>query len=391
MRTVKEAGDLKDKRVFLRVDFNIPIVTASKSFRIKNHKETIDFLVSQGAKIALVSHLAGPAFGGSGSSFRPMLDGIKTNLGCDIAFEEDILNPRLESQLTLFENIRRYDEEENNDQTFAANLAKSFDIYVNDAFSVSHRSHASVTGIVKNLPSYAGLALIKEIDSLKKVMDSPAEGKVLVIGGAKVEDKAPVIKNFIDPSSISADADNYGASKSEKILLGGVVANTFLRRAGIEIGNSVSGELQLIEGIDSSKIILPQDAVIGASPMDGKSEFMTLGNVPIGNMILDIGPGTADMYKEILRNAKTIIWNGPMGYTENRIFCEGTKAVAEAIALNKNSFSVIGGGDTLAFLEKESMLDKFSQLSSGGGAMLEFLAGKRLPGLEALEYYGKSS
>ena len=365
MKSIKEATDLENKRVFLRVDFNVPIETASKSFRIKNHKETIDFLFSQGAKVALVSHIA------NGSSFRPILDGIKKNLGYDIAFENDILNPNLESQITLFENIRRYNQEEQNDQTFILSLSKGFDIYVNDAFSVSHRAHSSVEGIAKVLPSYAGLALIREADSLKKVIESPAEGKVLVIGGAKVEDKAPVIKNFI--------------SKSEKILLGGVVANTFLRRSGIEIGNSVSGDLQLIEGIDSSKIILPQDAVIGASPMDGRSEFMTLGNVPIGNMILDIGPGTVDMYKEILRNAKTVIWSGPMGYTENRIFCEGTKAVARAIS--KDTFSVVGGGDTLAFLEKENMLDKFSFLSSGGGAMLEFLADKRLPGLEALRYY----
>lgn len=332
--------ELRGKNVLLRVDFNVPVENGKilDIYKIKAHKETIDYLISRGVKLTLLSHIT------SVDSFEPMLEQIKMILETE--------------SFSLYENIRKYQGEEDNSEEFAKELAKPFDIYVNDAFSESHRDYASITSVTKFLPSYAGLLLIKEIENLEKVIKLPKEKKTLIIGGAKVETKFPVIKNFID--------------KAENILVGGAVANVFLKSSGVDIKKSLVDDDFLDEAkkiIASLNIVVPEDYVFS------------------GDMILDIGSKTTGNFSEIIKNSETIIWNGPLGKAEISELSSGTKAVAEAI-INSSAFSVVGGGDTIAFIEKNSLIDKFSYVSTGGGAMLKFLAEDKLPGLEVLGYYG---
>ncbi len=365
--------DLKDKKVFLRVDFNIPIENGEikEKYRVKAHKDTIDFLLLAGAKVALVSHIDG--------NFKDIVPKIEEILGHQLTFEEDILNPKLNSQLTLFENVRKYEGEEINDGGFAEDLAKNFDVYVNDAFSVSHREHASISAVTKFLPSYAGFLMEKEINNLDKILKAPADGKTIILGGAKISTKIPVIKNFL--------------SKAEHILIGGALANTIFKFKGLDVGRSVIEDSKVEQVLketdwDDPKILLPKDIVV-SDDRSGKStpEILPLQNLKDNQYILDIGPETAKQFSDIIKNSKTVIFNGPLGLAEIEAFSVGTKIVLDSIIRSK-AFSVIGGGDTLALVEKLGLLGKFSYVSTGGGAMLEFLAGQRLAGLEALNYYG---
>lgn len=331
--------DLSGKKVLLRVDFNVPVLNGKilETYRISAHKETIDYLISRGAIITLLSHSTAI------DSFEPLLKQIKTILGTE--------------SFSLYENVRKFEGEENNDEEFARDLAKPFDIYVNDAFSESHRDYTSVTSVTKFLPSYAGLLLIKEIENLERVIQMPKENKTLIIGGAKAEVKFPVVENFLD--------------KSEHILVGGVVANIFLKASGVDIGESVVDDNFILKAkslILDKHIIVPED-------------FVTENN-----MILDIGPKTAENFFKIIKNSKLVIWNGPLGKVEVPEMSVGSKKIAEAI-VSSGAFSVVGGGDTIAYLQKINLIGKFGYVSTGGGAMLEFLAGNTLPGLEALNYY----
>lgn len=331
--------DLFGKKVLLRVDFNVPVLDGKilETYKVKAHKETIDYLTSRGAKLTLLSHIT------TVESFEPLLEQIKTILGTEDFF--------------LYENVRKYKGEETNDEKFAKELANSFDIYINDAFAVSHRKHASVVAITKFLPSYAGLLFIKEIENLKKILESPKEDKTLILGGAKVSTKFPVIKNFLD--------------KAENILIGGAIANVFLKARGIDIKKSLTDDKFLKDAknlLKEETLIIPEDYLVS------------------NDMILDIGQKTIDKFVKIISESKMVIWNGPLGKAEAEQFANGTKKIAEAVS-NSGAFSVIGGGDTIAFLEKNNIIGKFSYVSTGGGAMLEFLAGNKLPGLEALGYY----
>lgn len=331
--------DLNGKRVLLRVDFNVPVLNGKilDAYRIIAHKETIDYLISRGANLTLLSHIMAV------KSFKPLTNQIKRILGT--------------KDFYLYENVRKFDGEETNEDGFVKELAKPFDIYINDAFSVSHRNHASVVAITKFLPSYAGLLLIKEIKNLKKVLKPPKKGKTLIIGGAKIDTKFPVIKNFLD--------------KAENILIGGAVANVFLKTSGVDIEKSLTDDnfLEDANGLLKEKnIIIPEDYIVS------------------DDIILDIGQKTVKKFLRIIKKSEIIIWNGPLGRAETPQFSRGTKEIAEAIA-NSGMFSVAGGGDTIAFLEKFGLIDKFSYVSTGGGAMLEFLAGNRLPGLKVLGYY----
>lgn len=331
--------ELKNKKVLLRVDFNVPVENGKilNTYRISAHKKTIDYLISRGAVVTLLSHSTYV------DCFEPIVEQIKTILGTEKFF--------------LYDNVRKFKSEEDNNEEFAKELAKPFDMYINDAFSESHRNYASVTSVTKFLPSYAGLLLVKEIENLEHVIQLPKENKTLIIGGAKAEVKFPVIENFLD--------------KSENILVGGVVANIFLKASGIDIGDSVTDDNFILKAKDlllNARIMVPED-------------FLTENN-----MILDVGPKTAEKFSEIIKNSKVVIWNGPLGKTEVLEMSVGSKKVAEAI-INSKVFSVVGGGDTIAFLEKIGLIDKFSYVSTGGGAMLQFLAGNKLPGLEALGYY----
>ncbi len=331
--------ELSGKKVLLRVDFNVPVENGKifDAFKIKAHKETIDYLISNDAIVTLLSHITAV------ESFDPLLSQL-----------QEILQTK---DFSLFDNIRKYKGEETNDEGFAKGLAKSFDIYINDAFSVSHRNHSSVVAITKFLPSYAGFLLIKEIENLKKVLELPKEGKTLILGGAKISTKLPVIKNFL--------------GKAENILIGGAVANVFLKAKGVDIKKSLTDDSFLKSAknlLKEKNIFIPEDYVIS------------------NDMILDIGQKTIEKFLEIIKKSKITIWSGSLGKAEAENLSQGTKVIAEAI-ISSSAFSVVGGGDTVAFLEKTGLIDKFGYVSTGGGAMLEFLSGSKLPGLEVLGYY----
>ncbi len=391
MKTIDQLtkNELNGKKILSRVDFNIPVVDGkiAEVFRIKAARETVDYLLGSGAKVVLVGHIeAIPGFG-------PIVEQIGEILGQKIIFIplKDFIagNWKLETgNLFLVDNIRQDKREIENDKELAEELAKGFDFYVNDAFAVCHRNHTSVSAITGFLPSYAGFLIRKETENLSDALKAPAAGKVVVLGGAKISTKLPVIKNFLD--------------KAEKILIGGAIANSFFKARGIQIGASVvddtavdpvksrkAGTLEeLFDGVNISdpKIVLPESVVI-SEDRTGKAEITSrpVGDIAPNEMILDVCPEFAEEFAKIIQNSKMAIWNGPMGLAEVEKFAQGTKIVAEAVALAPRS--IVGGGDTIAAADKLGLLDKYSFVSTGGGAMLEFLAGNKLPGLEALGFY----
>lgn len=359
MRTVLDISNLKDKKVLLRVDFDVPVSNKGEieeNFRIKKQKEMIDWLVERGAKVVMVSHISAI------DSFSNMIPQMHIILGLEIGFiksVEEIDNYFVNySGVGLLDNVRGFEGEKDNGKEFGEKLSDGFDLYINNAFAVSHREHASVSSVAGLLPSYAGLLMKEEVSHLKRAIDAPKGGKVIIIGGAKAETKVPVIKNFID--------------KAELILLGGVVANDVLKEKGHDIGNSLVDEnsKELLVGLDinDSKLIVPEDFVI------------------FDNKILDIGEKTIRKYADLVSRASMIVWNGPMGLFENPSFAIGTNELAKAI-VSSNAYKIAGGGDTIRALNKSGIIGKFDFISTGGGAMLAFLAGQRLPGLEALGYY----
>lgn len=381
MKTLRDIPDLKDKKVLLRVDFDVPLRQDSRqavieeSFRIKKQKETLDYLISHGARVVMVAHLHNDE-----ASFSNLVPQLHMLLKYEFDFIKtpDLLGSST-SKLALLDNIRLFPGEKENDRDFARKLAtagsmeltegpEGFDLYVNNDFAVCHRNHASVSAVTEYLPSYAGFVIEGEIAALQKGIDSSRDGKVIIIGGAKAETKIPVIKKFID--------------NSEVILVGGVAANDILKEKGQDIGSSVvdANSKELLIGLDLNdpRLIVPSDFVV------------------FDNKMLDIGEKTIREYCGIISQAKTIIWNGSMGLFENPAFALGTNEVARAIS-QSNAYSIIGGGDTISAIDKIGLIGKFDPsissgrvfISTGGGAMLEFLAGNELPGLKALNYYGK--
>ena len=359
MKTIRDIIDFKNKKVLLRVDFDIPIgkdFVIADPFRILKQKSFIDYLVNQGARVVMIAHISAT------DSFAELVPQLHILLGHEVGFIkkiEDIAEYFENYQgVGLLENIRQFSGEIDNDETFAKSLSNGFDLYINNAFAVCHRNHASVSAITKFLPSYAGPLIEEETAKLQQAIQSPKGKKIVIIGGAKASTKVPVIKNFID--------------KAEKILLGGVVANDFLKAKGADVRNSIIDDnyQELLAGLDLNNpmLLAPKDFNI------------------FENKILDIGQETAKEYSEIIKNSKMIVWNGPMGMFENDRFASGTRVVAEAIA-DSTAFKVAGGGDTIAAINKFGLAGKFDFISIGGGAMLEFLAGNRLPGLDALGYY----
>ncbi len=356
MRTLKEAGDLKGKKVLLRADFDIPVSDKGQieeSFRIKKQKDTLDYLVGQGAQVVMVAHISAVP------SFAELMPQIHILLGHEVNFIKSIseVSAYLQNSTSpaLLENIRLNPGEEKNDKELASQLSKGFDLYVNNAFAVCHRNHTSVSGITDFLPSFAGLLVEQEIAELKKSIDAPAEGKIVIMGGAKASTKVPVIKNLIN--------------KAEAVLVGGVVANDILKQKGQDMGSSV---------VDSDLHLLLMNLDLNDSRLHVPEDFIVFDN-----KILDIGDQTMKKYLEIIGAAQTIIWNGPMGLFENPMFAKGTNEVAQAIS-ESSATTVMGGGDTISAVDKLHLLEKFGFVSTGGGAMLAFLAGDLLPGLEAL-------
>lgn len=372
MKKIQEINDLKNKSVLLRVDFDVPVLTndqrlitnnkfeIAETFRVKKQKPMIDFLLDKSAKVFMISHISAI------DSFGPILSQLENILNHQIRLEVELPNRSLTSKLILLDNIRKWPGEKENDEKFAEQLAQRFDLYINNTFAVCHRKHASVSAITDFLPSYAGLLIEEELVQLNKAINSSKEGKIIVIGGAKAETKVPVIKNLID--------------KAEKIILGGVVANDILKERGMDIDDSLADKnsKELLVGLDiyDSRLILAEDF-----------------NAP-GRKILDIGLASIKKFTDLISQSKMVIWNGPMGLFENPDYARGTNEIARAIA-SLDGFKIIGGGDTITAVNKLGLLNKYDPstslgqgfISTGGGAMLAFLAGEKLPGLEALGYY----
>lgn len=388
-RSLKSA-DFRGKRVLLRVDFNVPMSAGqiTDDTRIRAALPTIDFLRQRGARLLLVSHLGRPK-GGVKEELRldPVARQLEKLLDTPVTKVDSAVGPEAEraaaslkdGEVLLLENIRFYPGEEENDREFARELAGLAQVYVNDAFGTAHRAHASTVGVAEFLPAYAGLLMEKEIAALGQVLDNPASPFVAIIGGAKVSDKIGVIRNLL--------------SKVDALLLGGGMANTFLAAQDFALGQSkvepdkfdLARELIDEAKAKGVKLLLPADLVAADAfaPEAGQLIVKAELGVPQGWQALDIGPLARQQFAEEIKGAATVVWNGPMGVFEFPAFAKGTEAVAAALAAGK-AFSVVGGGDSAAALEKLGKTQAVDHVSTGGGASLEFLEGKTLPGIEIL-------
>jgi len=386
-RTVATA-DVAGKRILLRVDFNVPLDggAISDDTRIRASLPTIRLLRERGARVVLVSHLGRPKGKRDGFlSLSPIAERLSTLLdGTPVGFVDQVVGvdaeaataALVEGDLLLLENVRFEPGEERNDPDLARALARLGDVFVNDAFGAAHRAHASTVGVTAFLPAYAGLLLDAEVASLGGLLDAPERPFVAILGGAKVSDKLAVIGNLLQ--------------KVDAILVGGGMANTFLLAQGREIGGSLAERdlvpeaTRLLADAQRSgvELLLPSDLVIAPS-LDDEGRSVPAAAIPAGEAAYDIGPETVGRFAEAIAGAKTVFWNGPMGVFERSGFANGTLGVAEAVAACPG-FTVVGGGDSVAALEQAGLADRVSHVSTGGGASLEFVEGKTLPGIAAL-------
>ncbi|MDO8600641.1 MAG: phosphoglycerate kinase [bacterium] len=374
---------IKNKRVILRVDFNVPIARGkiADDFRIRETLPTVRLLLRHGNALVLVTHLGRPdSVQRSAFSVAPVARRLSRLLKKKVRFVKDpfsrdgfrVICALKSGEIVMIENIRFWKGEEQNSPVFAKKLATLGDVFVNDAFGASHRAHASVVGIAKFLPSYAGLLLEREVHLLLRLTRNPARPFVAILGGAKISDKLALITRLL------RDADG--------IILGGALANTIFAHVGFEVGKSVI-DTKFQNGRSlyrNKKILFPYDVVVARAVREGiATRVKKIGEVTSGDFILDAGPKTLEFFAKSLRGAKTIVWNGPLGMTDIEQFNKGTIAFAKMLK-KTIAFKVVGGGDTIAVLRKHNLLSGFSHVSTGGGAMLEFLAGKKLPGVEVL-------
>jgi phosphoglycerate kinase len=383
-KTIKDV-DLSGKRALMRVDFNVPLKNGqiTDDTRIRAALPTIQYALDHGASVVLMSHLGRPKGVDLSQSLKPAADRLAELLKRPVAFANDCVGAEVEAQVNalkpgdvlLLENLRFHKEEEKNDPDFAKQLAAWGDVYVNDAFGSAHRAHASTEAVAHFLPAAAGFLMEKEIKFLSKVFTDPEHPVVVILGGAKISDKLPVINNLLP--------------LADKIIIGGGMANTFLKAEGYELGDSLVERDALGQANDllsccSGKLMLPVDVIVAdAFSNDANSHEATVGQIKPGWRALDIGPHTVAQYVNALRDAKMIIWNGPMGVFEMPKFAAGTTAIANAVAAG-DAVSVIGGGDSVAAVEQAGVADKITHISTGGGASLEFLEGKELPGIAVL-------
>ncbi|WP_026700681.1 phosphoglycerate kinase [Salibacterium aidingense] len=383
--------DLKGKTVFCRVDFNVPMSEGkvTDDTRIRAALPTIEHLVEQGAKIILGSHLGRPK-GEAHDELR--LGPVAVKLGellhkdvkkVDEVFGEEAKKAAgdlVEGEVLLLENLRFEPGEEKNDETLAENLASLADVYVNDAFGAAHRAHASTEGVARHLPSVSGLLMEKELDVLGQALTTPERPFTAIVGGAKVKDKIGVIDNLLD--------------KVDNLIIGGGLAYTFVKAKGYEIGKSLLEEDKLDLAKDFMKkaedqgvqFYMPLDVTVADDfSRDANTKVVNIDNIPSDWEALDIGPKTIDTYKDIIQQSRLVLWNGPMGVFEYEIFSKGTRGIGEALAEAEDTYSVIGGGDSAAAVEKFGLAGQMSHISTGGGASLEFMEGKKLPGVAALD------
>ncbi|MCF7873109.1 MAG: phosphoglycerate kinase [Candidatus Omnitrophica bacterium] len=388
-KSVKDL-DLQGKKVLMRADFNVPLDSSQNitdDSRIQAALGTINYIRESGAKLILMSHLGRPK-GQKNQEFslKPVAERLSQLINQPVKMVDDCIGDKVKEaadglkngEVMLLQNLRFYPEEKNNDQEFAKKLASLANFFVNDAFGTAHRAHASTEGVTHFLDSAAGFLIDKEIQYFQKVLTEPKKPFVFILGGAKISDKIPVIENMID--------------KADSILIGGAMAYTFLKVKEIEIGSSLLEEdmFDVVKKILAKakekgvEILLPVDHLVTNDIQSGENTKVTEDvNIEEGWIGVDIGPKTEKLFEEKIRAAGTVVWNGPMGIFEKDQFAKGTKAVAEAIA-ESEAISVIGGGDTAAAVKKFELSDQMSHISTGGGASLQFLEGKDLPGISAL-------
>lgn len=389
-KTIKDIN-VSGKKVLMRVDFNVPLTKDGKvedDNRIVRAIPTINYLKERGAKIILMSHLGRP--GGEVVEelrLEPVGRHLSTILNEPVLMLKDCIGDEvatkvsgmLEGDIVLLENTRFYKEEKENNPEFSKKLASVADIYVNDAFGTAHRAHASTEGVTKYLPSVAGLLIEREIKNLSEALDNPDRPWVCIIGGAKISTKIKVIEKLL--------------VRADKILLGGALVNNVLKSKGVNVGqskvedNAMDEAKKLLPQVnegDNKKLYIPEDFIVADHPEgQSKSRIASTSDIKGNEMILDIGPKTISLYKDIISQAAMIIWNGPMGMFEIPAFAKGSYEVAKQVA-ESGSKSIIGGGETLDLVKSLSLEEKLTFVSTGGGAMLEFLEGKELPGIAAL-------
>jgi len=391
MRNIKDEHNLNQKKVLLRLDLNVPLNNGkiTDATRIDKILPTINFLLKNNAKVIILSHVGRP----KGKivnelSLKPICESLKNKLNQDIKFisknikkvkSADLFNTH-DEKIVIFENLRFYEEEEKNDNVFAKHLASLADIYVNDAFSCTHRAHASIFEITKFIPSYAGLQLNLEISALTKITSEIKKPITCIIGGSKISTKINIIKNLIP--------------KFDNIVIVGGMANNILKFKGHNIGKSIQeddcdkiiAEIFSLSIKKNCKIVYPEDVTVGKN-LNGSAEIKELGNVSEDELILDIGPKSIKSINNIIEKSNTILWNGPAGYFENPSFAKGSLEIMKKI-IEKNKantiYSVAGGGDTVALLNSVGAVNNFDFVSTAGGAFLEYLEGKELPGIKAL-------
>ncbi len=391
IKSISQIKNLKGKRVLVRVDFNVPIQngTVRDAYKITQAALTIEYLAEHGARVILVSHLGRPTKPDKQLSLAPVCRAAERLLGQRIDFIDVSTVPGLvvasrkidsmaDGSIAMLENIRFFKEENAGDQTFAKKLASLADIFVLEGFAVAHRAAPSVSGVARYLPAYAGMLLLNEISVLSSVLQKPKRPLVVILAGAKVETKIPVLKNLLP--------------KADHILVGGGIANTYWWATGKKVGDSIIGKefkRDVIKYCKNKKVILPVDVVVGDAK-GKKAHVQSVDKLAIGDKryaIYDIGPKTTQLFSTYIKKAQTLIYNGAMGRFEQHPYQYGTYAVTHLFAARSKgkAYGVCGGGETGEIIQKLNLFDDVDLVSTGGGAMLEFLAGKKLPGIEALK------
>ncbi len=393
MAQIKSIDDLdaKGKKVLVRVDFNTPVKDGkvTDDTRIQAALPTIKKLINDGAKVILVSHRGRPSGDGFEEEFslEPVARRLQELLGKDVVLSSDIVGSCVkeavdameDGDFVLLENIRFDKREKKNDEEFARELASLADVYVNDAFGTAHRAHASTAGVAQFLPSYAGYLMQKEVETLTSMLDDPKRPFVAILGGSKVSDKIKVINALLD--------------KTDTLIIGGAMCFTFLLAKGISVGKSlvepdwIDEATKMLEKAKQNgvSLLLPVDVVVAKEMKeDAACEVVSVDEIPDDMMGLDVGPETVKLYGDAISKAASVFWNGPMGVFEMKPFEAGTKGVACAVANNDQACTIIGGGDSVAAVNKFDLADKMTFISTGGGASMELVQGDKLPGVEAL-------